>query len=94
MKHLTFPLQKAWPFATQYCPAKDVERIKAMRITWPLSYTSSVRRGLIFGLLKDKNLLDRFVDRFWPVGSTRAGLREIARCERIAERYGEYHRGK
>ena len=87
MKGKTFPLLKAYPFAREHGLDTQIEEIRNLRIKWHLSYTSSVRRGRLIALLRERGLLDQFIERSWPLGKTIVGRGEITRCEQAAKKF-------
>ena len=51
------------------------------------SYTSTLRRAKIIVLVKEKNLLDRFVDEVWPSGKTKKGVSRTRFFENLYQRF-------
>jgi hypothetical protein len=88
------PLKTAYSFGAEHDLQAEVDEIKDMEIGWNLSYTSSVRRGYIIDLFKDRGLLEEFKTKFWPYGKTPGGAKELDRYVRIKNRYDDFLDGK
>lgn len=89
----SIPLRVAYEFANEKGLLEDVAEIRSMEIEWDKSYTSSVRKGFIIRLIKDKNLLDEFIKVHWPTGKTSIGENRIRRVLNIATEYESYLSG-
>lgn len=51
------------------------------------SYTSSLRRAKIVALLRQKGLLDRFIETNWPLAREPAGQKKLKKYDQIYSRY-------
>lgn len=91
---MRFPLREAYAFASDNGLADEVSEIREMEIEWDRGYTSTVRRGRVIRLFQERNLLSRFVERYWPFGATPGGDTERRRCLRVGEQYDEFLAGK
>lgn len=89
----SIPLREAYAFANRKELSEEVADIRSMEIEWDRSYTSSVRKGLIIRLLKDKNLLDEFIENYWPTGKTLIGEKRIRKVLNLAAEYESYISG-
>lgn len=87
------PLREAYTFSIEKGLSEEVADIKSMEIEWDRSYTSSVRKGFMIRLIRDKNLLDEFIDGYWPTGKTEIGKKKINKVLRIAAEYESYISG-
>lgn len=90
----SIPLRGAYSFAIEKGLSDEVVDIKSMEIEWDRSYTSSVRKGILIRLLKDKALLDEFIENHWPTGKTQTGEKRIRRVLNIASEYESYLSGE
>lgn len=88
------PLREAYLFAIGKGFSKEVADIKSMEIEWNRSYSSAVRKGFIIRLLKDKSLLDEFIENHWLTGKTQVGEKKIRRVLNIATEYESYLAGE
>jgi hypothetical protein len=79
------PLREAYPYLESNGLAEEAAQIKNSKLRWK-SYSATVRRGLVAELMKDKNLLEKFSEQFWPFGITDKGKREVDRYLRILEK--------
>jgi len=89
----SIPLREAYAFANGKGLSEEVADIRSMEIEWDRSYTSSVRKGLIIRLLKDNNLLDEFIENYWPTGTTLIGEKRIRKVLNISAEYEGYISG-
>src|SRR5436309_61044 len=74
-------LTAAYQFGDARGLAAEVEAIRAMRID------TSVRRGYIAHLLRDRGLLDAFIDESWSFGRTPAGEKKLKSYDRLRKRH-------
>jgi len=90
----TFPLQSAYPFADRNGCGREAEIIRRTEIHWPKesNYTSSVRRGRLIELFKEKGILDKFIAECWNRGRTKPGKSQIRQKLKILSDYREYIR--
>jgi len=70
---MTFPLRQAYDFTSSKGLAAEAAEIRAIPSLPRYSYNSGVRRAHMIELLKDKGLLDDFLDEHWPDGHTARG---------------------
>jgi hypothetical protein len=84
------PLLDAYKFGHDHDLDEAVNAIKNMAVVWPLSYSSTVRRGFIVDLFKNHGLYDAFVIAYWPFGKTPPGQNYAAFTLRIKERYERF----
>ena len=88
------PLKEAYAFGEQYDLAKEIAEIRDLEIEWDLSYTSSLRRGYIIALFKKHNLLDQFIEQYWPVGKQPWGSQKTNFWFNLVDRYKDFLSGK
>jgi len=88
------PLNSAYPFGIEHGLEKEMDEIRNMEIEWDLSYTSTLRRGYIVQLFRDKGLFSRFTEQHWPVGRTPWGERKVQSYLRVKSRYDDFLAGK
>lgn len=84
------PLRKAYQFGVQHGLENEVSTIRDMEIEWDLSYSSSLRRGFIVQLFKEKGVLEAFKETCWENGNTPDGERRIRRYLRIKQQYEDF----
>jgi len=89
----SIPLREAYAFGVEKGLSSEVTEIRSMEIEWDRSYTSSVRKGFIIRLLRERGLLDEFIDTIWPSGKTEKGDKRIRKVLRIASDYDDYLAG-
>lgn len=90
-----FPLEEAYVFANEMGLGGEVNLIreetsrKRLRLTSPklAKRGSSIRRGLIANLFKEKEIFQEFLNLYWRNGYTAAGKRVLKRYEKLAEEY-------
>ena len=78
----------AYGFGAEHSLAAEIAEIRSMAIDG-MPHTSSVRRGYIAQLLRDKGLLDSFIGRHWAFGSTPEGAKKLRYYERLRTRHLE-----
>lgn len=83
-------LREAYQFGLQQGLGKEISAIRDMEIEWDRPYTSSLRRGFIVELFKQKGMLEAFADACWPNGKTLDGERRIRRYLKIREQYEDF----
>ena len=90
----TFPLKLAYPFAEKNGCGREAEIIRRTEILWPKekNYTSSVRRGQLIELFKERGIFDKFLAECWNQGRTKPGKSEIRQKLKILSDYREYIR--
>ena len=66
----------AYDFATEHGLAEDIARIRGMAVD-EVSKPSSVRRGYIAELFREKGLLDKFIERHWSFAKTEEGASKL-----------------
>jgi hypothetical protein len=71
------PLRLAYGFLAQKGFEDKANEIRQSKDRYK-SYTSSLRRGKIIALLESNNLLEEFIDKYWPFGK-----RKIQRYKRV-----------
>lgn len=76
----------AYSFGTEHGLAAEVAEIRSMAIDG-MPHTSSVRRGYIAHLFREKGLLDSFIKRHWAYGSTPEGANKLRYYERLRTRH-------
>jgi hypothetical protein len=82
----TLPLRSLYTFLQSNGYPNEAEEIRQSTANFG-SYKSTLKRAMGVNLLKEKNLLDRFLKEQWLSGSTADGQREINRLSGIYERY-------
>ncbi len=83
------PLKLAYAFLATNGLAADVDEIRKSHDRLG-SYTTSLRRAKIVALLRQKNLLDKFISTSWQFALTPAGKKKLNRYDRI---YAKYKKG-
>lgn len=76
------PLRFVYEFLSQKGFENQANEIRQSKDSYK-SYTSTLRRGKILELLEKNNLLQEFIDKYWPFGKTEKGERKIQRYKRI-----------
>jgi len=76
------PLRFAYEFLAQKGFENEANEIRQSKDKY-MSYTSTLRRGKVLELLEKNNLLEGFIDKYWPFGKTEKGKRKIQRYKRI-----------
>ncbi len=76
------PLRFAYKFLAENGLENEALEIKQSRDKYK-SYTSTLKRGKITALLIKNNLLDSFIDAYWPFGKSEKGKRKTSRYERV-----------
>lgn len=84
------PLREAYRFGIEHSLQEETSAIRDMEIEWDLSYTSSLRRGFVIQLFKEKGLLEAFKEAYWPNGNTPNGERRIRRYLKIKQQYNDF----
>jgi len=84
------PLREAYQFGIEHGLQGEVGAIRDMEIEWDLSYTSSVRRGFIVELFKQKGIFEAFKEAYWPNGNTLDGARRTRRYLKIKQQYDDF----
>jgi hypothetical protein len=80
------PLRLAYEFLAQRGFENKANEIRQSKDRYK-SYTSSLRRGKIIALLENNNLLEEFIDKYWPFAKTEEGKRKIQRYKRIYDSF-------
>jgi hypothetical protein len=83
-------LNAAYIFGREQGLAVEIDKIRAMKIEWNRSYTTTVRRGFIVTLFEEKGLFDLFKERYWPEGSTEWGNRQRRFYLKIKGEYDDF----
>ena len=74
----TFPNKYAYIYAKEHNLEEAAISIRSMTIPkWERNYKTSVRRAYLIELLKTHNLLDGFINRYWPVGFEDEGKKQL-----------------
>ena len=79
-------LLKAYQFLEDCGLKEEAEEIRSSSDRFK-SYTSTLRRAKIIGLLKENNLLDKFAEEVWPSGRMERGLSHIRFFENLYQRF-------
>jgi len=87
LQYEALPLKLAYPFLAANNLQAEAESIRASKDQFG-SYTSTLKRAKIVGLLSSKGLLNSFIEKHWPNGASNNG-RESKRLLRIYERWVE-----
>lgn len=82
----SLPLRYAYDFLAQKGFESQANDIRQSRDSYR-SYTSTLRRGKIITLMEENNLLDEFIDKYWPFGKTDKGRKKIRFPKKI---YAEF----
>jgi len=82
----SLPLRLAWGFLEANGLAAEAAQIRNSPEQLG-SYTTSLRRAKIVGLLRRKNLLDKFIEINWPYALEPAGKKKLKWYEQIYSRY-------
>lgn len=88
------PLKEAYRFGAEHGLEREMSEIEDMEIEWDLSYTSSLRRGYVVALFREKHLFDAFVEQHWPAGRSLWGQRKCEFWLRLKSRYEDFLAGK
>src|SRR5271166_666021 len=83
---LSLPLKLAYAFLEANNLATEAAEIRTSRERLG-SYTSTLKKAKIVGLLREKGLLDKFVETNWSLALEPAGKKKLARYERIYSMY-------
>ncbi|HEY3346607.1 MAG TPA: endonuclease NucS domain-containing protein [Nitrospirota bacterium] len=81
-----FPLRYAYEFLSNKGFKEKAEEIKQSKDSYK-SYTSTLKRGKIIAILENNNLLEDFIDKYWPLGKTEKGRSQIKSDKRIHEEF-------
>ncbi len=84
------PLREAYQFGVQHGLEEEVSAIRDMEIEWDRSYTSTLRRGFIVQLFRDKGVLETFKETCWKNGNAPDGEQRIRRYLRIKQQYEDF----
>ncbi len=76
------PLRFAYEFLREKGFASEANEIRQSKDSYK-SYTSSLRRGKVLELMETNNLLEEFIDKYWSLGKTEKGKKQILRSKRI-----------
>ena len=76
------PLRFVYEFLSQKGFENEVNEIRQSKDSYK-SYTSTLRRGKVLELLEKNNLLEEFIDKYWPFGKTEKGKKKTLRYKRI-----------
>jgi hypothetical protein len=80
------PLRLAWPFLEVNGLASQAAEIRTSRERLG-SYGTTLQRAKVVSLLRQKGLLDRFIDTNWRYALTPAGKTRLKRYDNIFARY-------
>ena len=80
------PLRFAYGFLSDKGFGEESTEIKRSKDKYK-SYTSTLKRAKVLGLLEKNNLLNEFMDKFWHFGNTDGGKRKIQRYKRILDSF-------
>lgn len=80
------PLKLVYEFLAEKGFEKETSEIRQSKDKYKC-YTSTLRRGKVLELLKKNNLLEEFIERYWPFGNSEKGRREMRRFERIYDSF-------
>jgi hypothetical protein len=80
------PLKLAYAFLAANGLAADVDEIRKSHDRLG-SYTTSLRRAKIVALLRQKNLLDKFIKTSWQFALTSAGKKRLNRYDQIYAKF-------
>lgn len=80
------PLRLAYPFLNGNGLATEADAIKASPDQLG-SYTRSLKRAKIIALLKQKNLLDKFIQAHWPFAATTAGKKKLSWYDQLYAKF-------
>jgi hypothetical protein len=80
------PLKRAWPFLGANGLGDEAVQIRT-EIAGLHNETSRVRRGRVIRLLRQRGLLDKFIDEEWPTGTTEQSKRLMDQHEQVYQRY-------
>jgi hypothetical protein len=83
---LSLPLKLAYAFLEANNLATEGAEIRTSRERLG-SYTSTLKKAKIVGLLHEKGLLDKFIETNWPLALEPAGKKKLARYDRIYSTY-------
>lgn len=92
-KRTRLPLKSAYPFGEQKGLKPAIDEIRGIEVEWDLSYNSTIRRGYIVELFRDRDLFDEFIAQYWPEGATKSGQNHAAFCVSIKDRYEAFLQG-
>ncbi len=76
------PLRFAYEFLGQKGFGNEANEIRQSKDSYK-SYTSTLRRGKVLELLEKNNLLEEFIDKYWPFGKSEKGKKKAQRYKRI-----------
>ena len=80
------PLRFAYGFLTQKGFENEANEIRQSKDRYK-SYRYTLPRSKVLELLEKNNLLEEFIDKYWPLGKTEKGKREIRRYKRIYDSF-------
>ena len=86
-KRTSLSLKSAYPFGEQKGLKPAIDEIRGIEVEWDLSYNSTIRRGYIVELFRDRGLFDEFIAQYWLEGATESGQNHAAFCVSIKDRY-------
>jgi len=76
----------AYGFGAEHGLAAEIAEIRSMAIDG-MPHTSSVRRGYVAQLFREKGLLEAFIQRHWAFGSSPGGAKKLRYYERLRTRH-------
>lgn len=80
------PLRLAWEFLRGQGLGEEADEIRNSKDKIG-SYDSTLKRAKVTELLKEKMILDEFIEKHWPLGKTNEGKKLIRRYESIYSRW-------
>ena len=80
------PLKYAYIFLEEKGFAKEAEDIKTSKESYK-SYTTTLKRAKLVNILDKTNLLEEFIENWWPQGKSENGIKLINRYRNIFKRY-------
>lgn len=80
------PLRYAYEFLDKKGFSEKADEIRTSRDRYK-SYTSTLRRAKLVKFLESKNLLDEFIEKYWPSGKTEKGQSQLKGLGRIFDSF-------
>lgn len=90
----TLSLNAAYSLGVSRGYESKVNEIRNMVIEWDSSYTSSLRRGYIVALFRDRGIFEDFKTAHWAFGNTPTGETQCRRYLRIKTQYEDFLAGR
>lgn len=84
-----FPLRYAYQFLSDKGYGDKVNEIRNSKDIYK-SYTSTLRRAKIIHLFDETELLDEFINQFWPAGLTKKGENRLSHLRRLYDSFINY----